>query len=76
MCVRLNSAEANRLGLSAGSAVTVKQGDNSIVLNLIIDESIPDESAWIPSALEGNDQLGTAFAVVTVEAVMPEVAEA
>ncbi len=76
MCVRLNSAEANRLGLSAGTAVTVKQGDNSIVLNLIIDESIPDESAWIPSALEGNDQLGTAFAVVTVEAVMPEVAEA
>ena len=76
MCVRLNSSEAERLGVNTATTVTVKQGDNSAALTLVIDESIPDSSAWIPSALEGNDQLGAAFSVVTIEAVMSEVAEA
>ncbi len=76
MCVRLNSAEAERLGVSSATTVTVKQGDNSMALTLVIDETIPDESAWIPSALEGNDLLGVAFAEVTVEAEMSEVADA
>ena len=76
MCVRLNSSEAERLGVNTATTVTVKQGDNSTALTLVIDESIPDSSAWIPSALEGNDQLGAAFSVVTIEAVMSEVAEA
>ena len=74
MCARLNSAEAERLGVSSATTVTVKQGDNSMVLTLVIDETIPDESAWIPSALEGNDLLGVAFAEVTVETEMSEVA--
>jgi len=72
MCVRLNSAEAERLGLSAASAVTVKQGDNSAALNLVIDDSIPDASAWIPLAIEGNDLLGAAFAEVSIEALTSE----
>ena len=72
MCVRLNSAEAERLGVSAASAVTVKQGDNSAALNLVIDDSIPDASAWIPLAVEGNDLLGAAFAVVSIEALTSE----
>ncbi len=76
MCVRLNSAEAERLGVSTATTVTVKQEDNSIALTLVIDDSIPDDSAWIPSALEGNDLLDTAFAVVTIEAQMSEVAGA
>ncbi len=76
MCVRLNSAEANRLGVSAATAVTVKQADNSIALTLVIDDTIPDDCAWIPSALEGNDLLGDAFAVVSVESVGSESAGA
>ncbi len=72
MCVRLNSAEAERLGVSAASAVTVKQGDNSAALNLVIDDSIPDASAWIPLAVEGNDLLGAAFAEVSIEALTSE----
>ena len=67
MCVRLNSAEADRLGVSTASTVTVKQGDNSAALTLVIDDTIPDASAWIPSAVEGNDQLGAAFAEVSIE---------
>jgi hypothetical protein len=36
-------------------------------LDLVIDDTIPDASAWIPSAVEGNDQLGAAFAEVSIE---------
>lgn len=67
MCVRLNTAEADRLGVTAATTVTVKQGDNSASLTLIIDDTIPDASAWIPLAIEGNDLLGAAFAEVTIE---------
>jgi len=67
MCVRLNTAEAERLGVSSATSVTVKQGDNSMSLDLVIDDTIPDASAWIPSAVEGNDQLGAAFAEVSIE---------
>ncbi len=76
MCVRLNSAEANRLGVNAATTVTVTQADNSIALTLVIDDGIPDDSAWIPSALEGNDLLGDAFAVVSVESAGSESAGA
>ena len=67
ICVRLNTAEADRLGVSSATAVTVKQGDNSMTLSLVIDDTIPDASVWIPSAVEGNDQLGAAFAEVSIE---------
>ena len=67
MCVRLNTAEADRLGVSSAASVTVKQGDNSMSLDLVIDDTIPDASVWIPSAIEGNDQLGAAFAEVSIE---------
>ncbi len=67
MCVRLNSAEAERLGVIAASTVTVKQGDNSAALMLVIDDTIPDASAWIPLAVKGNDVLGSAFAEVSIE---------
>jgi len=70
MCVRLNAAEADRLGISSATSVTVKQGDNSMSLDLVIDDTIPDASAWIPSAVEGNDRLGAAFAEVSIEGVM------
>jgi NADH-quinone oxidoreductase subunit G len=67
ICARLNAAEADRLGLSSATSVTVKQGDNSMTLSLVIDDTIPDASVWIPSAVEGNDQLGAAFAEVSIE---------
>ena len=72
LCVRLNSDEAERLGVSAASTVTVKQGDSSAVLELVIDESIPNATAWIPMAVEGNDLLGTASAAVSIEVMTSE----
>ena len=67
MCVRLNNAEAERLGVNELAKVTVKQGDNAVNLSLVLDDTIPDACAWIPSALEGNDLLGAAFVVVSIE---------
>jgi len=67
MCVRLNSAEADRLGVGDVATVTVKQGDNSAELVLVIDDTIPDASAWIPLAVEGNDVLGSAFDMISIE---------
>ena len=67
LCVRLNVSEAQRLNVNDASSVTVKQGDVSSVLPLVIDGSIPDASAWIPTAVEGCDSLGGAFGVVNIE---------
>jgi NADH-quinone oxidoreductase subunit G len=74
LCLRLNSAEAERLGVSTATTVTVKQGNNSITLPLVIDETIPDASAWIPSAVEGSELLGAAFGVVSIESVVSKAA--
>ena len=67
LCVRLNASEAQRLNVNDASAVTVKQGDVSSVLPLVIDDTIPDASAWIPTAVEGCHSLGDAFGVVNIE---------
>lgn len=69
ICVRINHHEAERLGLSAASAVLVKQGEYSAQLDLIIDDSIPANTAWIPYAVKGNELLGAATGEVTLEAV-------
>ena len=67
LCVRLNASEAQRLNVDDASSVTVKQGDTISVLQLVIDDTIPDASAWIPTAVEGCDSLGGAFGVVNIE---------
>lgn len=69
MCVRLNSSEANRLGVAEAATVTVKQGEDITALPLVIDDTIPDASAWIPSGVEGSNKLGAAFDAVIVEGV-------
>ncbi len=67
LCLRLNSKEATRLGFDETSSVLVKQGDASAHLSLVIDDSIPDSSAWIPMAVTGNELLGDAFGDVVLE---------
>jgi NADH-quinone oxidoreductase subunit G len=69
ICVRLNAEEANRLGVAESDSVLVKQGDASAHLSLVIDESIPAGSAWIPMAVTGNELLGDAFGEIMVEKV-------
>lgn len=69
LCVRLNSAEAERHGLTTSSSVTVSQGDVTATLALVIDDTIPDASVWIPTAVEGFAALGDAFGKVSIEKV-------
>jgi NADH-quinone oxidoreductase subunit G len=76
LCVRLNTSEAGRLNVSDANTVTVKQSDVSSVLSLVIDDTIPDASVWIPIAVEGcdalGDALGDAFGVVSIEKASQE----
>jgi len=69
LCLRLNAAEATRLDVAESETVSVSQGDASATMDLVIDDSIPDGSAWIPMALQGSDLLGDAFAAIKVEKV-------
>ena len=69
LCVRLNSAEAARLGVAESETVYASQGDANTQMDLVIDDSIPDGSAWIPMALQGSELLGDAFAAIKVEKV-------
>jgi len=69
LCLRINSANAARLAVTDGEIVSVTQGDSSAQMSLVIDDSIPDGSAWIPMAVNGADQLGDAFAAIKVEKV-------
>ncbi len=73
IAVRLNHHEAGRLGLGEAASVIVKQGagdqQRSAQLDLIIDDSIPAGTVWIPTALKGNELLGPLFAEVELEAV-------
>ncbi len=69
LCVRLNLAEAARLGVADSETVSVSQGDANTQMDLVIDDSIPDGSAWIPMALQGSELLGNAFAAIKVEKV-------
>jgi NADH-quinone oxidoreductase subunit G len=68
LSVTLNPADAARLGLEedAGS-VSVNQGDSSAVMKLIIDDAVPEGSAWIPMGVTGSEMLGDPFGEVHIE---------
>ena len=69
LCLRINSDEAARLAVTEDEMVSVTQGDASMQMDLVIDDSIPDGSAWIPMSVKGTDQLADAFAAIKVEKV-------
>ena len=74
ICVRINHHEAERLGLSNSKQVSVRYPDSEQTLvtqvDLIIDDSIPANTAWIPFAVSGNERLGGGIGRVTLEAVL------
>ncbi len=73
ICVRINHHEADRLGLTGAASVIVKQDNgeqqSSAQLDLVIDDSIPAGTVWIPYAVRGNELLASATGAVTLEAV-------
>ena len=70
LAVSINPADANRLELDEdATSVNVKQGDASAILKLIIDDSVPQGSVWIPMAVKGSELLGNPFGDVVIEKV-------
>ncbi|HEY1588431.1 MAG TPA: NADH-quinone oxidoreductase subunit NuoG [Rhodanobacter sp.] len=60
--VRLNAAEAQRLGLAAGAQVRI--GD--VLLPLVIDVAVPDGAAWIEAAQDLTATLPPYGAAITL----------
>jgi NADH-quinone oxidoreductase subunit G len=63
--VRINTAEAARLGLGALAIVT--QGDAEAVLPVVVDARVPDGAVWIAAARPGSANLGPAFGPVELK---------
>ncbi len=68
-CVRINGAEAGRLGLADQDRVRVRQAGTEIVLPLAIDERVPDGVAWIPAGAPNTLALGARWGEVGLEQV-------
>ncbi|MDH5424009.1 MAG: NADH-quinone oxidoreductase subunit NuoG [Gammaproteobacteria bacterium] len=66
-CVRLNSKQAEKLKITAAQKVCVKQNDKTIVMPLLIDESVADNNICIPAGLTETAGLGGAYSTITVE---------
>jgi len=68
LAVSMNPADAHRLGLDDETgSVSVKQGEGSAILKLIIDAGVPAGSVWIPMAVSGSELLGDPFGEVVIE---------
>ncbi len=46
--VRINAATANKLGISDAPQVLVSQGDQSVSLSLCVENSLADDTIWLP----------------------------
>ena len=69
VCVRINGAEAGRLGLAGHDRVRVRQAAAEAVLPLAIDERVPDGVAWIPAGAPNTLALGARWGEVGLEQV-------
>lgn len=68
-CVRINTAQAEKLGLSDADQVHIEQGEGTAVMSLRIDDNIPAGCAWIPTGIKAVENLAGLFGSVTVEKV-------
>lgn len=68
-CVKINSKQADTLKLKGVEKVCVKQNDKTIVMTLVIDDSIADNNISIPAGLIETAGLGGAYGAITVEKI-------
>ncbi len=66
-CLRVNRAQAEKLGIEESQQVHVKQGEGTAILPLQIDDDIPAGCVWIPSGIKAVLNLSDAFGSVEVE---------
>ncbi|GAB4355098.1 MAG: NADH-quinone oxidoreductase subunit NuoG [Immundisolibacter sp.] len=67
--VALNGADAQRLALTDGDRVRVRQGAAVLELPVVCDARVAEGTAYIPAALDGTRGLGAAYGSVTLERV-------
>jgi len=62
--LHLHPAEAARLNLESARQVRVEQGAAEAVLELVLDERVPEGAAWIPAGCPATRALGANFGTV------------
>jgi len=65
--LRLNAAQAERSGVSAGGTARVAQGGASATMEVAVDERVPDGCLWIQAGTEQAAALAESFGPVTLE---------
>ncbi len=66
--IRINSKLAGKMQLRDMDRVFVKQANNRIRMELVIDDGVPDQCVWIPGGTEHTAQLGDLFGDIELEA--------
>jgi NADH-quinone oxidoreductase subunit G len=72
--VGLNPVDAERLGLTGGTAVRIGQGEQRAQLAVVVSDRVPVGGAWLRSATCATRSLGQAVAPLTIEPAAAEVA--
>jgi NADH-quinone oxidoreductase subunit G len=68
-CVRLNPADASRLGLAEGDTAALQQGGKHVELPVVIDERIAEGAAWAAQASAATLELAAPYDAVQVKKV-------
>ena len=65
--VRVAPALAAKLGVEEGEHVHVRQGGSSVQLALAVDDSLADDTVWVPAAIAETADLGPMFGDIEIE---------
>ncbi len=68
-CVRINPADAGRLGLADGDSAALHQGGKHVVLPVVIDARIAEGAAWVAQASEATLGLAAPYDALQVKKV-------
>ena len=66
--LRISTELAKQLGLHNAAKAQAKQNSSTVVLPLVIDDSVPAGCAWIASGLPESVELGAAFGDIELSA--------
>lgn len=64
---RVNSEQAEKLGVTAGQQVQLKQGEGSASLPIMIDEGVPKGCICLPHGVDAVKQLSAGFGAIELE---------
>jgi len=67
--VRMNSQQAGKADVRDEYTVTVTQGENSVTMDVQIDESVPDNCVRVQAGTAASAALGAAFGPIKIQRV-------